>query len=147
MGNTGALSIGTLGTEDIEDAVALWGDAGLIRPWNDPRADIRCALGRADATVLAGRIAGRLGATAMVGCDGHRGWVYYLAVAADYRGRGFGRAMMDAAEAFTAARGIAKIQVMVRGDNTAVVGFYRALGYETGDVVVLGRRLDARLAA
>ena len=56
-------------------------EAGLTRPWNDPNADIALALATPSSTVLAGRIDGRLVATAMVGSDGHRGWVYYLAVA------------------------------------------------------------------
>ncbi len=76
--------------DETEAAVALWEDCGLTRPWNDPRADIALALGKPSSTVLAGRIDGKLVATAMVGSDGHRGWVYYLAVAADRQRKGHG---------------------------------------------------------
>src|SRR5580704_17544578 len=92
------LSIGDLLPDEIEAAVALWEACGLTRPWNDPRADIRRALAGATSTILAGRIDGRLVATAMVGADGHRGWVYYLGVAPDLRRQGLGEAMMRAAE-------------------------------------------------
>jgi ribosomal protein S18 acetylase RimI-like enzyme len=78
----------------------------------------------------------------MVGHDGHRGWVYYLAVADAARGEGLGRELMVAAEAWLVERDIPKIQFMVRNDNTAVLEFYDHLGYATQDCLVLGRRLD-----
>jgi ribosomal protein S18 acetylase RimI-like enzyme len=125
------------------DAVALWRASGLTRPWNDPDADLQRALQGPDSTVLACVEAGAgLLATAMVGHDGHRGWVYYLAVAPEARGRGLARRMMEACEAWVAERGIKKIQLMVRSDNPEVAGFYEHLGYERSDVVVLGRRLE-----
>jgi hypothetical protein len=67
------MEIGDLSLAESEAAVALWEEAGLTRPWNDPRSDIRLALAGPDSTILAGRIEGRLIATAMVGWDGHRG--------------------------------------------------------------------------
>jgi ribosomal protein S18 acetylase RimI-like enzyme len=77
----------------------------------------------------------------MVGHDGHRGWVYYLGVRAEARARGHGRAMMRACEAWLAARGVPKLNVMLRDDNAEAVGFYAALGYGRDEVVVLSRRL------
>jgi ribosomal protein S18 acetylase RimI-like enzyme len=77
----------------------------------------------------------------MVGHDGHRGWVYYLAVRADARHRGCGRAMMAACEARLLDRGVPKLSLMVRGDNAEARGFYEALGYGHDGVVVLSRRL------
>lgn len=84
---------------------------------------------------------GRLVGTAMVGWDGHRGWVYYLAVAKSHRGRGLGRELMTAAEKWLKAVGAPKIQFMVRAENDAVVAFYDHLGYVPQYCVVLGRRL------
>jgi ribosomal protein S18 acetylase RimI-like enzyme len=78
----------------------------------------------------------------MVGVDGHRGWAYYVATAADRRGQGIGHALMAAAEEWVESRGMPKIQLMVRRSNTAAVDFYTALGYEEQDCVVLGRRFD-----
>jgi len=125
-----------------DDAVRLWHDSGLTRPWNDPGADLRRAVSGSTSAVLAavGDDGGLL-ATAMVGHDGHRGWVYYLAVDAAARGRGLGRRMMEACEAWVRDRGIPKIQLMVRTTNTAVVDFYGHLGYVDSEVVVLGRWL------
>jgi ribosomal protein S18 acetylase RimI-like enzyme len=122
-------------------AVELWHEAGLTRPWNDPVEDLERALARPASTVLAGLEGEALLATAMVGHDGHRGWVYYLAVRADARGRGHGRTMMGAAEAWLAERDIPKLNILVRGDNPRARGFYAALGYDVDDVVVLSHRL------
>lgn len=122
-------------------AVALWDETGLTRPWNDPAEDLRRALTGPASTVLAGSEAGSLLATVMVGHDGHRGWVYYLAVRPDARGRGHGRTMMRACEAWLVERGIPKLNLMVRGDNVAVQAFYASLGYGRDDVVVLSHRL------
>lgn len=93
------------------------------------------------ARTMAGTENGSLVATAMVGHDGHRGWVYYLAVSAEARGRGFGRAMMRACEAWLVERDVPKLNIMVRGDNAAARGFYESLDYGLDDVVVLSRRL------
>ena len=120
---------------DREAAVALWHEVGLTRPWNDPYADFdraQAVLGAFEADTLVG--------TAMVGHDGHRGWVYYLAVDPGHRDRGLGRALMAACEAWVRERGIPKIDVMVRNENAEVRGFYEALGWQLDDVVVYSRR-------
>ena len=129
------------GTSDAPAVIALWHAAGLTRPWNDPAADFARAVGAAASTVLVARDEGTLVGSVMVGDDGHRGWVYYLAVASAARGRGWGRALMAAAEAWLRERGAPKIQLMVRGDNADALGFYAALGLEQQAVVTLGRFL------
>lgn len=136
------MQIAPLDPDRIDDAVALWRRSGLTRPWNDPADDARLALDGPASTVLAGLDDGALIATAMVGHDGHRGWVYYLAVDEAARGRGHGRAIMQACEAWLARRGVSKLNLMVRDDNSQVRGFYAALGYGGDDVAVLSRRLN-----
>lgn len=132
-----------LAAADARAAVELWHLAGLTRPWNDAAGDFaRAVAGPASAVLGVRDAAGGLLGTAMIGHDGHRGWVYYLAVSAQARGTGLGRALMAACEQWLTARGIPKIQFMVRTGNTEVLGFYDHLGYERQDVVVLGRRLD-----
>ena len=128
---------------DLEAVVALWGDAGLTRPWNDPRSDALRAHATYPELFLVATLQEAIVGTVMAGDDGHRGWVYYLAVAADLRGTGLGRTLMARAEELLTARGCPKIQLMVRSDNADVVAFYDRLGYERSDVLVLGRRLDA----
>lgn len=127
--------------EDAEAVIALWRACGLTRPWNDAGADFARAVEGATSAVLLLREGDALAASVMVGCDGHRGWVYYLGVAPARRRQGLGMAMMAAAEAWLRARGAPKLQLMVRDDNDAALGFYAALGLERQHVVTLGRFL------
>lgn len=124
-------------------AVALWQDAGLTRPWNDAATDLDRALSGPASTVLCVVDSDGLVGTAMVGHDGHRGWVYYLAVASRARRAGVGTALMRACERWLVERDIPKVQLMVRRDNDVAVSFYAPLGYAVVDVTLLGRRLDA----
>ncbi|MCC2975376.1 GNAT family acetyltransferase [Sphingomonas sp. PL-96] len=126
---------------DAAAVIALWQATALTRPWNDPAADFARALAAADAAVLVVRDGDSILGSVMVGDDGHRGWVYYLAVAPDRQRRGLGRALMGAAEDWLRARNCPKIQLMVRAGNAEALGFYAALGLEQQDVVTLGRRL------
>jgi len=134
--------IEVLGNGDAKAAIALWEEADLTRPWNDATADFRRAVDSASSTVFGIRDGGRLVGTAMAGWDGHRGWVYYLAVARSHRGRGLGKELLAAAEHWLKAAGAPKVQLMVRTENDAVLAFYDHLGYIPQYCVVLGRRLD-----
>jgi ribosomal protein S18 acetylase RimI-like enzyme len=141
---THELAITPIVDGDIAAVVALWQRCGLTRPWNDPSADIAFARGGPNSAVLVGRHDGAIVATVMVGHDGHRGWFYYLGVDPALQGRGFGRAMTRAAEAWLAERGIAKAQLMVRADNDRVRAFYEALGYGEQERVIFAKWLDGR---
>jgi hypothetical protein len=131
-----ALAIREVTDGDIDALVALWDAAGLTRPWNPPLRDIALARRGEHSTILTGWLGEALVGSAMVGEDGHRGWVYYVGADPSHRGQGVGRAMMKAAEAWLTARGVWKMQLMVRADNTAVHDFYQSIGFEKTDVVV-----------
>ncbi|CBS86870.1 GNAT family acetyltransferase [Azospirillum lipoferum] len=115
--------------EDRDAVVALWTACGLVVPWNDPAADFALALSKENSTVLALCLGNRIVATAMVGQDGHRGWIYYLAVDPAHRGNGLGRRMVVEAENWLAATGMPKVQLLVRSTNERVLAFYEHLGY------------------
>lgn len=133
--------IGEACPDDAGAVIALWQACGLTRPWNPPRRDFDQALTGPSSTILVARDAGAIAGSVMVGFDGHRGWVYYLAVSPARQGEGLGRALMAAAEDWLRTRDAPKIQLMVRGDNDAARGFYEAIGYELQDVVTIGKRL------
>lgn len=124
-----------------EEAADLWRRTGLTKPYNDPRTDFEFALGKVASDVLVGVIDGKIVATAMAGHDGHRGWVYYLAVEPALQKQGLGAKMMAAVEEWHRRHGVWKINLMVRGANAAVQDFYKAIGYEINDVAVLAKRL------
>ena len=139
-----ALGIASIEDRDIPEVIALWQRCGSTRPWNDPAADIALARSGANATILLGRDNGDLVASVLVGHDGHRGWVYYVTVDPEHRFKGFGRMIMSAAEDWLRARGIEKMQLMVRGDNTRVQAFYQSIGYFEQERVVFAKWLDGR---
>jgi ribosomal protein S18 acetylase RimI-like enzyme len=141
---TPALTIAPIEDADIASVVALWQRCGLTRPWHDPAADIARARNGANAAVLAGRDENAIVATVLVGHDGHRGWVYYVAVDPDCRYKGYGRIIMDAAENWLRERGIEKLQLMVRSDNSQVQTFYQSLGYLAQERIVYAKWLDGR---
>ena len=107
----------------LEKAVDLWRRAGLTGRWNDPQDHARRALAGPSSTILADFDGETLIATAMVGHDGHRGWVYYLAVAPEAQGQGHGRRMMQAREAWLVDRHVPKVNLMVRSENTDARSF------------------------
>lgn len=122
--------------------IALWTRCGLTRPWNDPAADLDFALAGPASAVLVLREGDCLVAAAMVGHDGHRGSLYYLAVDPARQRQGLGPALMRAVEAWLRARGLPKLNLLVRAENAAVLGFYAALGYADNACLSLGKRLD-----
>jgi ribosomal protein S18 acetylase RimI-like enzyme len=126
---------------DEEAVLALWESAGLTRPWNDPRKDIARKLKVQREWFLVAVRGNEVIGSVMAGYDGHRGWVNYLAVLPSLRREGVGRALMHAVEAQLSAAGCPKINLQVRATNQEAIGFYRALGYSSDDVVSLGRRL------
>ena len=121
--------------------IALWQACGLTRPWNDPQADFDRAIGGPSSAVLLARVEEAVVASVMVGHDGHRGWVYHVSVAPDRQRSGLGRAAMAAATDWLRARGVPKIQLMVREGNAAALAFYEKLGMERQAVVTMGQFL------
>ena len=126
---------------DTQAVVALWSECGLTRPWNDPHKDIARKLAVQRELFLVGECDGVVIASVMAGYEGHRGWVYYLAVAPQHRRRGYARELMQHVEAALLALGCPKISLMVRETNVPVLEFYRRLGYAQDASVPLGKRL------
>jgi ribosomal protein S18 acetylase RimI-like enzyme len=139
-----ALSIAPIEDADVAAVIALWQRCDLTRPWNDPAADIAMARRGKNATVLVGRDGSDIAASVLVGHDGHRGWVYYVSVDPDRRGKGHGREIMNAAEDWLRGHGIEKLQLMVRAGNAKVQTFYETLDYQEQARVIYAKWLDGR---
>ena len=135
------MRIRTFQPADEAAVIALWQACGLTRPWNDPKRDIARKLTTQPELFLVGMLDEAVIASAMAGYDGHRGWLYYLAVDAAHRSNGYGAALVREAEQLLLERGCPKINLLVRSSNTGVLEFYRKLGYGQDEVVSLGRRL------
>ena len=127
---------------DEAHVVQLWLDCGLVVPHNHPVRDIQRKLRVNPEWFLVGEREDRIVASCMVGYEGHRGWINYLAVSPDLQGMGFGRAMVARAEALLRDAGCPKINLQVRSTNQRVIAFYQRLGYTVDDAVSLGKRLE-----
>lgn len=127
---------------DEADVVSLWKLCDLVRPWNNPQRDIVRKLRVKPEWFLVAEADAQVVATVMVGYDGHRGWINYLAVAPRWQRAGLGRRLIAEAEKILREAGCPKINLQVRRANVDVVTFYERLGYAADDVVSLGKRLE-----
>ena len=127
---------------DTEAVVQLWSNCGLTRPWNDPHKDIARKLSVSPELFLIGTDGqGLLMATVMVGYDGHRGWINYLAVHPAHQRQGHARDLMKRAEQVLTEQGCPKLNLQIRAGNEAVIAFYESLDYADDQTVSLGKRL------
>lgn len=125
---------------DEEVVIALWRACNLIVPWNDPRQEIRLKSEVQPELFLVGIAEECVVATVMAGYDGHRGWLYSLAVAPDRQRQGLGRRIVEEAEARLRALGCRKINLQVRASNAGVIDFYKRLGFAVEDHISMGKR-------
>ncbi|MFM7061230.1 MAG: GNAT family acetyltransferase [Actinomycetes bacterium] len=143
------MEIRTFVTADTDALVALWRRCGLVHPTNDPYRDIDRKVADSPWGLLVATSDGtddantsrRIVGSVMVGYDGHRGWINYLACAPDHRRRGVARALMEHARGLLAERGCPKINLQVRTGNDAANSFYESLGYSDDGVTSFGLRL------
>jgi ribosomal protein S18 acetylase RimI-like enzyme len=138
-----AFTIDCYRASDAAGLLALWQACGLIVPWNNPYADIERKMADSPELFFVGRSGGALVASCMAGYDGHRGWIYYLAVQPSLQRSGYAAQLVAHSEHKLRELGCPKIDLMVRNSNQAVIGFYQSIGYQQDPVVVLSKRLQA----
>jgi ribosomal protein S18 acetylase RimI-like enzyme len=129
--------------DDSNQVTELWNSCNLIRPWNDPEKDIARKLRVNPEWFLVANLGEEIGGSIMVGYEGNRGWINYLAVAAPFRCRGIGTQLMERAEKILRAVGCSKINLLVRvGNEPELSRFYVGLGFRLDEVVCYGKRLE-----
>ncbi len=140
--NASGISIRPYAAEDEVGVAGLWREVFPNPPaWNRPEDDIRRKLAVQRELFLVAEEEGRIVGSAMAGYDGHRGWVYYVAVAPSRQRRGIGTALMAEVERRLAQIGCSKLNLQVRAGNAEVVAFYRRLGYDVEERISMGKRL------
>ncbi|SAL36470.1 putative acetyltransferase [Caballeronia sordidicola] len=133
---------------DTDAVLALWSEAfpeyaAPGKPQRDPRLSIRNKMAMQPELFFVGVLGERVIGTVLTGYDGHRGWLYSLAVAADQRGNGYGRALVEHAERALASIGCPKLNLQIMANKPETRAFYAKLGYHMDEVVSLGKRLPA----
>lgn len=131
---------------DMQAVIALW-NAVLpdSAPHNDPSTSIRQKIAVERDLFLVADLAGSVVGTVMGGYDGHRGWIYSVAVDAGHRRCGIGAALLRRLEADLKSRGCLKVNLQVRATNTQVIGFYERLGFMVEPIVSMGKRLYSQM--
>ena len=128
--------------EDESQVITLWGGTlADAAPHNDPPLAIRLKMKKDPHLFLVAIVDGSVAGTIMGGFDGHRGWLYSLAVAAERRRRGIATALVRRLEAELREMGCLKVNLQIRGSNSDVLGFYEHAGYCVEDRVSLGKRM------
>ena len=135
------MNIRPIADGDEDGVVDLWEACGLLRSWNAPLDDIALARRTADCEIFIGEDDGKIVASALAGSDGHRGWLYYVAVSPARQGENLGKAMVAHAEAWFREIGILKVELMIRPENGGVHAFYESMGYVVEPRVVMSRWL------
>lgn len=131
--------------DDRDGVIALWREVFPdAPPHNQPAADIERKLAVEPDLFFVAEEEGLIIGTAMCGYDGHRGWVYYVAVAPRHRRRGVGTALMSSVERSLAALGCPKINLQVRAPDLQAVSFYESLGYTVENRISMGRLIEGR---
>lgn len=127
--------------QDTDQVVALWQECELTRPWNNPLLDIERKQQLGDSLFLVGELDNHLMASVMGGYDGHRGWMYYLAVSPKHQRCGYAREIISHLEQKLIALGCPKLNLQIRSDNIAVQEFYHEIGFTEDATVSMGKRL------
>ncbi len=136
------LTIRSFRADDEGAVIALWNACGLVAPQNNSHLDIARKLRVNPEWFLVGEADGEIVGSCMVGYEGHRGWINYLAVAPAHQRQGFARQLMQRAEELLREAGCPKINLQVRATNAAVLAFYERIGFSQDNAVSLGKRLQ-----
>jgi ribosomal protein S18 acetylase RimI-like enzyme len=139
--DTGALLLRPYSGNDEKKVIDLWARCGLLRPWNDPAKDIWRKRQVNPEWFIMAELNQKIVGTIMIGYEGHRGWINYLAVDPTVRRKGIGRSLMKRAEEVLQAVGCPKVNLQVRAGNDVAAEFYSSLGYAKDEVISFGKRL------
>jgi ribosomal protein S18 acetylase RimI-like enzyme len=130
---------------DEKEVIALWKRVfAYTEPRNDPARVVKQKLALQRDLFFVAILGGHVVGTVMGGYDGHRGWIYSLAVNVEARRKGIGTALMKHVERELAARGCPKVNLQLLASNAATVVFYRTLGYSVEERVSMGKILELK---
>jgi ribosomal protein S18 acetylase RimI-like enzyme len=131
---------------DAADVSALWARVfGYAEARNAPEKVLADKL-RWDGRLLVAEENGSIMGTLMVGYDGHRGWLYRLAVDEGARRRGIGRQLVREAEQLLIALGCAKVNLQLHEHNDIGARFWQSVGYGREVRIDMGKDLTGETA-
>jgi ribosomal protein S18 acetylase RimI-like enzyme len=110
--------------------IDLWRQCNLIIPSNDPVEDIQKKIDFQPALFFIALLFNQVVGSIMVGYEGHRGWINYLAVLPMFQKQGYGKLLIIKAVTELRKLGCVKVNLQIRPDNHQVLGFYQHLGFK-----------------
>jgi ribosomal protein S18 acetylase RimI-like enzyme len=129
-----------------QQVIQLWETVfGYETAHNTPSLAIDKKLAVHDGLFFVALADGSVCGTVMAGYDGHRGWLYAVAVHPLHRKQGLGAALVRFAEQALVARGCMKINLQIVSGNDAVAGFYESLGYAVERRISMGKTLKQNI--
>ncbi|WP_258319763.1 GNAT family acetyltransferase [Qipengyuania flava] len=136
------MEIRTYRETDFDGVDALWKEAFPDDPpWNRAENAIAAKVSFQPELLFVAVDQDAIVGSVMAGYDGHRGWLYAVAVRKTFRRSGLGTKLVHVGEDALRALGCGKINLQVRSTNAGIVRFYETLGYEIEDRISLSRRL------
>lgn len=134
--------IRTYRDSDEQAVTRLWSEVlPNTAPHHDAATSLKQKLSHDRELILVATIEQQIVGAVMGGFDGHRGWIYSLAVDAAHRRQGIGAALVRQMEALLRERGCLKLNLQVRASNAQVIAFYEELGFEVERNISMGKRL------
>ena len=124
-----------------EETISLWERVfGYESAHNKPSLVLDKKLAVQDELLFLAFRDNKIVGTVMGGYDGHRGWLYSVAVHTDYRKLGIGSMLVKHVEQALESLGCMKINLQIMDGNEAVSAFYESLGYGVEKRVSMGKR-------
>ena len=131
-------------TDDTEEIIKVWSECGLLHPLNDPYEEIKNKSEFQPDLFLVGEISGKLMATIMLGYEGRRGWINSLCVLPKYQGNGYGKELVRHGVELLRRLGTPKVNLLIRPNNSKVKAFYKKLGFEKEDAILMAHRFTRK---
>ncbi|MBU0497175.1 MAG: GNAT family acetyltransferase [Candidatus Thermoplasmatota archaeon] len=134
--------IRTCTISDKPAVIALW--AAVFqqdKPHNDPTQSFNQKINHADDLFFVAEHKKTLVGTIIAGYDGHRGWIYSLAIDPRYRRKGIGTLLMKKAITILHNKGCLKVNLQITGNNQDLITFYKTLGFTIEDRISMGKNL------
>lgn len=134
-------------SSDRQALIELWGRVFPDDPPHNEPSKMLAAKLAVDDLVFVMQLEGELVGACMAGYDGHRGWLYAVAVDSAYRRRGAGAALVKHAIRALQELGCIKVNLQIRSTNTEVAAFYRSLGFAVEDRLSMGKLLEKEVVS
>lgn len=129
-------------SNDAKEVIRIWTEVfGYDAPHNDPKLALERKVDFNDGLLFVVVENDSIIGTVMGGYDGHRGWIYSLAVKPEFRKSGTGAKLLQAITAELKRRGCLKVNLQVVGGNQGVVEFYRKNGFAVEERISMGMKL------